>query len=156
MPAGRWPGLKTNPQHFISPSPPDRFLVRSLCRRLVRRLVLAIRFGIELELGWGMRPLLAEDPKSHRQVAVEVLRPELAAVLGAERSLQEITTTADRRSIKCSWCCGSLTGSSTAATLRSRRTLGSRGFVRPWSAPAKRHGGTGKVGTTGPPTPGAP
>ena len=37
---------------------------------------------------------LAEDLKHHRQVAVKVLRPELAAVLGAERFLAEITTTA--------------------------------------------------------------
>jgi len=37
---------------------------------------------------------LAEDLKHKRQVAVKVLRPELAAVLGAERFVQEITTTA--------------------------------------------------------------
>src|SRR5437868_1835808 len=33
---------------------------------------------------------LAEDLKHHRQVAVKVLRPELAASLGAERFLREI------------------------------------------------------------------
>ncbi len=33
---------------------------------------------------------LAEDLKHHRQVAVKVLRPELAAVVGAERFLHEI------------------------------------------------------------------
>jgi len=38
---------------------------------------------------------LAEDLKHHRQVAVKVLRPELAAVLGAERFVQEIKTTAN-------------------------------------------------------------
>src|SRR3954454_3893577 len=37
---------------------------------------------------------LAEDLKHHRKVAVKVLKPELAAVLGAERFVQEITTTA--------------------------------------------------------------
>jgi len=37
---------------------------------------------------------LAEDLKHHRQVAIKVLRPELAAVLGADRFVQEITTTA--------------------------------------------------------------
>jgi len=37
---------------------------------------------------------LAEDLKHHRQVAIKVLRPEQAAVLGAERFVQEITTTA--------------------------------------------------------------
>ncbi len=33
---------------------------------------------------------LAEDLKHKRKVAVKVLRPELAAVLGAERLVQEI------------------------------------------------------------------
>ncbi len=37
---------------------------------------------------------LAEDVKHKRRVAVKVLKPELAAVLGAERFVQEITTTA--------------------------------------------------------------
>src|SRR5512136_1722120 len=38
---------------------------------------------------------LAQDLKHHRKVAVKVLRPELAAVIGAQRFLQEITTTAN-------------------------------------------------------------
>ncbi len=38
---------------------------------------------------------LAEDLKHHRKVAVKVLRPELAAVLGAERFLKEIEVTAN-------------------------------------------------------------
>ena len=37
---------------------------------------------------------LARDLKHDRLVAIKVLRPELAAVLGAERFVQEITTTA--------------------------------------------------------------
>src|SRR6186713_3138403 len=37
---------------------------------------------------------LAEDLKHKRRVAVKVLKPELAALLGAERFVQEITTTA--------------------------------------------------------------
>ena len=37
---------------------------------------------------------LAEDLKHKRKVALKVLKPELAAVLGAERFVQEITTTA--------------------------------------------------------------
>ena len=37
---------------------------------------------------------LAEDLKHKRKVALKVLKPELAAVLGAERCVQEITTTA--------------------------------------------------------------
>jgi len=38
---------------------------------------------------------LAEDLKHKRQVAIKVLRPELAAVIGAERFPAEITTTAN-------------------------------------------------------------
>ncbi|MGI8844043.1 MAG: protein kinase domain-containing protein [Gemmatimonadaceae bacterium] len=57
---------------------------------------LADRYRIERELGQGgMAPVyLAEDLKHKRQVAIKVLKPELAAVLGAERFVQEITTTA--------------------------------------------------------------
>jgi hypothetical protein len=57
---------------------------------------LADRYRIERELGAGgmATVYLAEDLKHHRQVAVKVLRPELAAVIGAERFLTEITTTA--------------------------------------------------------------
>ena len=40
---------------------------------------------------------LAEDLKHHRKVAIKVLRPELAAALGAERFLREIETTANLR-----------------------------------------------------------
>ena len=38
---------------------------------------------------------LAHDLKHDRDVAIKVLRPELAAVLGAERFLREIKTTAN-------------------------------------------------------------
>jgi hypothetical protein len=57
---------------------------------------LADRYRIERELGQGgmATVYLAEDLRHHRQVAIKVLRPELAAVLGAERFVQEITTTA--------------------------------------------------------------
>ena len=37
---------------------------------------------------------LAEDLKHDRKVAIKVLRPELAAVIGAERFLREIKTIA--------------------------------------------------------------
>src|SRR5690348_9531268 len=37
---------------------------------------------------------LAEDLKHRRRVAIKVLRPELAAVIGAERFLREIETIA--------------------------------------------------------------
>jgi len=57
---------------------------------------LADRYHIERELGAGgmATVYLAEDLKHQRQVAIKVLKPELAAVLGAERFVQEITTTA--------------------------------------------------------------
>jgi eukaryotic-like serine/threonine-protein kinase len=57
---------------------------------------LADRYRIERELGQGgmATVFLAEDLKHKRKVAIKVLKPELAAVLGAERFVQEITTTA--------------------------------------------------------------
>jgi len=57
---------------------------------------LADRYQIERELGMGgmATVYLAHDLKHHRQVAIKVLKPELAAVLGAERFVQEIATTA--------------------------------------------------------------
>src|SRR5689334_7234623 len=60
------------------------------------RAALADRYRLERELGVGgmATVYLAEDLKHHRKVAVKVLKPELAAVLGAERFVQEITTTA--------------------------------------------------------------
>jgi len=65
---------------------------------LVERLraALASRYDVERELGAGgmATVYLAEDLKHRRKVAVKVLRPDLAAVLGAERFIQEITTTA--------------------------------------------------------------
>jgi serine/threonine-protein kinase len=56
----------------------------------------ADRYRIERRLGEGgmATVYLAEDLKHKRNVAIKVLRPELAAVLGAERFVQEITTTA--------------------------------------------------------------
>ncbi len=58
---------------------------------------LADRYAVQHELGSGgmATVYLAEDLKHKRKVAVKVLRPELAAVLGAERFVQEITTTAN-------------------------------------------------------------
>ncbi|MGD8866532.1 MAG: protein kinase, partial [Gemmatimonadales bacterium] len=58
--------------------------------------VLGDRYSIERELGEGgmATVYLAEDLKHKRKVAVKVLRPELAAVLGADRFVQEIETTA--------------------------------------------------------------
>jgi len=55
------------------------------------------RYVIERELGAGgmATVYLAEDVKHHRKVAVKVLRPELAAILGGERFLKEIEVTAN-------------------------------------------------------------
>jgi serine/threonine-protein kinase len=54
------------------------------------------RYRIERELGAGGMATVyrAEDLKHDRRVAIKVLKPELAAVLGAERFVQEIKTTA--------------------------------------------------------------
>jgi len=58
---------------------------------------LADRYRIERELGEGgmATVYLAADLKHDRQVAIKVLRPELAAVIGADRFLSEIKTTAN-------------------------------------------------------------
>jgi Tol biopolymer transport system component len=58
---------------------------------------LADRYTIETEIGAGgmATVYLAHDVRHDRKVALKVLRPEVAAVLGAERFLQEIKTTAN-------------------------------------------------------------
>jgi len=58
---------------------------------------LADRYLIERELGQGgmATVYLAQDVRHDRKVALKVLRPELAAVIGAERFLAEIKTTAN-------------------------------------------------------------
>jgi serine/threonine-protein kinase len=58
---------------------------------------LADRYRLERELGAGgmATVYLAHDLRHHRPVAVKVLRPELAAIIGAERFLAEIRTTAN-------------------------------------------------------------
>ncbi|MBA4072351.1 MAG: hypothetical protein C0497_11025 [Gemmatimonas sp.] len=55
------------------------------------------RYVIEREIGQGGMAMvyLARDVRHDRQVALKVLRPELAAVIGAERFLAEIKTTAN-------------------------------------------------------------
>ena len=56
------------------------------------KAALAERYTIERELGSGgmATVYLAHDIKHDRKVAVKVLRPELAAVMGPDRFLQEI------------------------------------------------------------------
>jgi tetratricopeptide (TPR) repeat protein/tRNA A-37 threonylcarbamoyl transferase component Bud32 len=53
---------------------------------------LSDRYTIERELGQGgmATVYLAQDLKLHREVALKVLRPDLAAALGPERFLQEV------------------------------------------------------------------
>ena len=64
----------------------------------VARLTAALagQYSIERKLGEGgmASVYLAEDLRHHRKVAVKVVHPELAAVLGAERFLSEIHVTA--------------------------------------------------------------
>src|SRR5512146_2187174 len=61
------------------------------------RAALTDRYRIERELGAGgmATVFLAHDLRHDRKVAIKVLRPELAAVIGAERFLTEIKTTAN-------------------------------------------------------------
>ena len=65
----------------------------------VARLSAALegRYTIEREVGEGgmATVYLADDLKHERKVALKVLKPELAAVVGAERFLAEIKTTAN-------------------------------------------------------------
>ena len=77
------------------------FLVRVVSRHMTDllervRASLVDRYTIERELGRGGMAIvyLARDIKHDRPVALKVLRPELAAILGAERFLREIRLTA--------------------------------------------------------------
>jgi len=60
---------------------------------------LSDRYRVERELGQGgmATVFLAHDLKHDRQVAIKVLRPELAAMIGSDRFLQEIRVTARLR-----------------------------------------------------------
>ncbi|MEE8115528.1 MAG: serine/threonine-protein kinase, partial [Gemmatimonadales bacterium] len=57
---------------------------------------LADRYRVEREIGSGgmATVYLAEDLKLERRVAVKVVQPELAAILGKERFLREVKITA--------------------------------------------------------------
>ena len=61
---------------------------------ILERLKAAVadRYAIEREIGSGgmATVYLAEDLKHHRNVAIKVLKPDLATMLGAERFLREI------------------------------------------------------------------
>jgi serine/threonine protein kinase len=61
------------------------------------RAALSDRYVLERELGSGgmATVYLAHDPRHNRKVAIKVMRPEVAAVIGSERFLKEIETTAN-------------------------------------------------------------
>ena len=67
----------------------------SIPDRLAAALGHSYRLERELGAGGMATVYLAEDLKHQRQVAVKVLKPELGAVLGAERFVNEIRTTAN-------------------------------------------------------------
>ena len=66
---------------------------------IIERLTVALsnRYDIDREIGAGgmATVYLAHDVKHDRKVALKVLLPELAAIIGAERFLQEIKVTAN-------------------------------------------------------------
>src|SRR6185503_12174612 len=57
---------------------------------------MADRYLLERELGAGgmATVYLAHDPRHNRKVAIKIMRPEVATVIGSERFLKEIETTA--------------------------------------------------------------
>jgi len=63
--------------------------------RLAVALAGRYRIGRELGAGGMATVWLAHDLKHDRKVAIKVLHPHLAALVGADRFLKEITTTAN-------------------------------------------------------------
>jgi len=74
------------------PGTPPRTAATGVVEVARVRAALADRYRIERVLGEGgmATVYLAEDVRHRRKVAVKVMRPELAATLGAERFLREI------------------------------------------------------------------
>jgi serine/threonine-protein kinase len=68
--------------------------MNTVFERLATALAERYRIGRELGQGGMATVYEADDLKHKRKVALKVLKPELAEVLGAERFVQEITTTA--------------------------------------------------------------
>src|SRR5690349_984776 len=98
MPGGgaRRPQPSPNPLPNASSSvPPPAIPMPELLSRL--QSALADRYRLDREVGAGgmATVYLAQDIRHARRVALKVLRPELAAVIGAERFLAEIQLTAN-------------------------------------------------------------
>jgi len=74
------------------PGAPPRTAATGVVEVARVRTALAAHYRIERVLGEGgmATVYLAEDVKHRRQVAVKVMRPELAATLGADRFLREV------------------------------------------------------------------
>ena len=75
---------------------PGRTGVHVQRRRNVPNRTVAGRYQVLREVGRGgmATVFLCEDLKHHREVALKALRPDLAAIIGAERFLREIEITA--------------------------------------------------------------
>ncbi|HET9294500.1 MAG TPA: protein kinase [Gemmatimonadales bacterium] len=78
------------------PGVPPRTAVTGVVEVAQVRKALAGRYQVERVLGEGgmATVYLAQDQKHHRKVAVKVMRPELAATLGADRFLREVQVAA--------------------------------------------------------------
>jgi serine/threonine-protein kinase len=86
-------------RHVPTLRPPEHRPNAAGATTMIDRLNEALtgRYEIERDLGEGgmATVYLAKDVKHNRPVAVKVLKPELAAVVGADRFLAEIETTAN-------------------------------------------------------------
>ena len=82
------------PWHLVG-TPQQKPNMPELLSRL--QVALADRYRIESEIGAGgmATVYLAQDLRHDRKVALKLLRPELSAVIGAERFLAEIKLTAN-------------------------------------------------------------
>ena len=83
--------------HFAKAAVPSRLHPDMAALQRERlNAALAGRYAVERELGSGgmATVFLADDLKHHRPVAIKVLRPELAAVLGPDRFLREVAIAA--------------------------------------------------------------
>jgi len=78
------------------PGVPPRTAVTGVVEVAQVRKALAGRYQVERILGEGgmATVYLAQEQKHHRKVAVKVMRPELAATLGADRFLREVQVAA--------------------------------------------------------------